>query len=47
VIIGKPIDTREYSDKNLSELIARTRGAIEANMESVPCEEMETQRINV
>ena len=39
VVIGKPIDTREYSEKNLSKLIARTRAAIQANMEAASHEE--------
>lgn len=39
VIIGEPIDTREYSDRNLSELISRTRAAIEANLEPAPRQE--------
>jgi 1-acyl-sn-glycerol-3-phosphate acyltransferase len=47
VIIGKPIDTREYSEKNLNELIARTRAAIEANLESAPCEDHEAARVRV
>lgn len=34
VIIGKPIDTRAYSEKTLGELIATTRSAIQANLES-------------
>jgi 1-acyl-sn-glycerol-3-phosphate acyltransferase len=34
VIIGRPIDTREYSEGNLGELIARTRAAIEANLDT-------------
>jgi 1-acyl-sn-glycerol-3-phosphate acyltransferase len=38
VIIGKPIDTREYSERNLSELIAQTRAAIGANLETSPRE---------
>ena len=38
VIIGKPIDTREYSEKNLNELISRTRAAIQANLEPEPVE---------
>jgi len=33
VFIGKPIDTREYSEQRLPELIARTRKAIDANLE--------------
>ncbi len=45
VIIGKPIETREYSDRNLSELIARTRAAIEANLEVAPREEKEAARL--
>jgi len=32
VIIGKPIETRDYSERNLGELISRTRAAIEANL---------------
>ncbi len=47
VIIGKPIDTREYSGKNLSELIARTRAAIEANLEAEPREAKETASLRV
>jgi 1-acyl-sn-glycerol-3-phosphate acyltransferase len=46
VIIGEPIDTREYSDRNLGELIARTRAAIEDNLYAVPCEEKETARVS-
>jgi len=34
VIIGTPIDTRGYSEKNLADLIARTRDAIQANLTS-------------
>jgi len=34
VIIGTPIDTRVYSEKNLGDLIARTRDAIQANLTS-------------
>jgi hypothetical protein len=41
VIIGKPISTQEYSDNNLTELIARTRAAIEANLEPAPHHEKE------
>jgi 1-acyl-sn-glycerol-3-phosphate acyltransferase len=33
VIVGTPIDTRQYSEKNLPELIERTRSAIQANLE--------------
>jgi 1-acyl-sn-glycerol-3-phosphate acyltransferase len=33
VFIGKPIDTREYSEQRLPELIVRTRKAIDANLE--------------
>jgi 1-acyl-sn-glycerol-3-phosphate acyltransferase len=47
VIIGKPINTREYSDKNLSELIACTRAAIETNLEFSPGEEKQTERVRV
>jgi len=36
VVIGKPIETSEYSDKNLNELIARTRAAIQANLDTAP-----------
>jgi 1-acyl-sn-glycerol-3-phosphate acyltransferase len=36
VIIGKPIETQGYSDKNLSELIARTREAIQTNLDTAP-----------
>jgi 1-acyl-sn-glycerol-3-phosphate acyltransferase len=32
VIIGEPIDTRNYTEKQLAELMARTRTAIEANL---------------
>jgi 1-acyl-sn-glycerol-3-phosphate acyltransferase len=45
VIIGKPIETREYSDRNLTELIARTRAAIEANLEVAPRKAKETARL--
>ena len=38
VVIGEPIETREYSDRNLTELIARTRAAIQANLEVAPLE---------
>ncbi|PYT08773.1 MAG: 1-acyl-sn-glycerol-3-phosphate acyltransferase [Acidobacteria bacterium] len=41
VIIGHPIDTREYSERNLGELISRTRAAIEANLDSAPRPETE------
>ena len=34
VIIGTPIDTLGYSEKNLGDLIARTRDAIQANLTS-------------
>jgi 1-acyl-sn-glycerol-3-phosphate acyltransferase len=34
VIIGEPIETRDYTDKQLHELMARTRKAIEMNLES-------------
>ena len=47
VIIGKPIETREYSDKNLSELIARTRAAIAENLELAPVEEKQTASVRV
>jgi hypothetical protein len=33
VFIGKPIDTLEYTEQRLPELIARTREAIDANLE--------------
>jgi len=33
VIIGKPIETREYSEKTLAQLIDRTHTAIDANLE--------------
>jgi 1-acyl-sn-glycerol-3-phosphate acyltransferase len=33
VFIGKPIDTLEYTEQRLPELIARTRKAIDANLE--------------
>jgi 1-acyl-sn-glycerol-3-phosphate acyltransferase len=46
VIIGEPIDTRGYSDKNLSELIARTRAAIEANLDAEPCEAKESATLS-
>ena len=36
VIIGKPIDTKGYSDRNLSQLVAKTHAAIEANLETAP-----------
>jgi 1-acyl-sn-glycerol-3-phosphate acyltransferase len=36
VIIGTPIDTRGYSERNLADLIARTRDAIQANLTSTP-----------
>jgi 1-acyl-sn-glycerol-3-phosphate acyltransferase len=39
VIIGKPIDTTEYTDKTLSNLIARTKAAIEVNLMSPVPEE--------
>ena len=39
VIIGKPIETHGISDKNLSELIARTRNAIQANLNELPAEQ--------
>ncbi|HSQ20657.1 MAG TPA: lysophospholipid acyltransferase family protein [Blastocatellia bacterium] len=47
VIIGKPIDTRGYSDKNLGELIARTRAAIEVNLEAAPRTEKESAGVIV
>jgi 1-acyl-sn-glycerol-3-phosphate acyltransferase len=34
VIIGEPIDTFGYSERNLNELIGRTRAAIEANLKT-------------
>jgi hypothetical protein len=34
VIIGEPIETHEYTDKRVHELMARTRKAIEANLEA-------------
>jgi 1-acyl-sn-glycerol-3-phosphate acyltransferase len=34
VIIGKPIATRDYSEKQMAELIARVRAAIQENLES-------------
>jgi 1-acyl-sn-glycerol-3-phosphate acyltransferase len=46
VIIGKPIDTTEYSDKTLSNLIARTKSAIEANLISPVPEETAHATIN-
>ena len=42
VIIGEPIDTSQYTERNLSELIARTHAAIEANLRTGPCEERAT-----
>jgi 1-acyl-sn-glycerol-3-phosphate acyltransferase len=36
VIIGKPIDTKEYGEKQLQGLIDRTRAAIQANLEERP-----------
>jgi len=47
VIIGKPIDTQEYSDKGLSELIARTRAAIQANLETGTREEKQPMSLTV
>ena len=47
VVIGKPIETREYSERKLSELIARTRAAIEANLEAAPREEKEAASLTV
>jgi 1-acyl-sn-glycerol-3-phosphate acyltransferase len=34
VMIGKPIETRDYNEKQLPELIARVRAAIQANLET-------------
>ena len=45
VVIGRPIETREYSDKNLGELIARTRDAIEANLDVTPYKENQPARL--
>ncbi|HXG92853.1 MAG TPA: lysophospholipid acyltransferase family protein [Blastocatellia bacterium] len=36
VLIGEPIDTRAFSDKQLLELIERVRGAIDSNLDPVP-----------
>jgi len=47
VIIGQPIDTSEYSERPLSELIARTRAAIEANLRQRNSEPSESQRVIV
>ena len=47
VIIGQPIDTSEYSERHLSELIARTRAAIEANLRQRNSEPSESQRVIV
>jgi hypothetical protein len=47
VVIGKPIETRGYSDKNLGELIARTRAAIKANLEAVPHQEEQSASVSV
>jgi len=47
VVIGKPIETRDYSDKNLADLMARTRAAIQANLEAAPREERETASLTV
>lgn len=46
VIIGKPIDTTEYTDKTLTNLIARTKAAIEANLMSPVPEETSPATIN-
>jgi len=46
VIIGKPIDTTEYTDKTLSNLIARTKAAIEVNLMSPVPEETARATIN-
>jgi 1-acyl-sn-glycerol-3-phosphate acyltransferase len=47
VVIGKPIDTREYSEKDLSELIARTRAAIQANLEGASAESTEVTGVRL
>ena len=47
VVIGKPIETREYSERKLSELIAKTRAVIEANLETAPGEEKEAASLTV
>jgi len=47
VIIGKPIETRGYSDKNLTQLIAQTRAAIEANLETTTPAEREHANVSV
>src|SRR6185503_12016212 len=39
VIIGEPIETSGYSDKNLGKLIAETRAAIDKNLADAPDEE--------
>ena len=39
VIIGEPIETRDYTEKQLPELMARTRKAIESNLRVEPGEE--------
>jgi len=44
VIIGEPIETAGYSEKNLGELITRTRTAIQANLEDIPS--VAEQRLN-
>lgn len=44
VIIGKPIETCGYSDKNLTELIAQTRAAIQENLDPVESREEQPAR---
>jgi 1-acyl-sn-glycerol-3-phosphate acyltransferase len=38
VIIGEPIDTSDYNEKRVDELIERTRAAIQSKLEDVPRE---------
>ena len=47
VVIGKPIDTGEYSENDLSELIARTRAAIQANLEGASAESTEVTGVRL
>lgn len=47
VIIGEPIETSEYSERNLSELISRTRTAIELNLRVQNNDPSESRRVTV
>jgi 1-acyl-sn-glycerol-3-phosphate acyltransferase len=47
VIIGEPIETSEYSERNLSELISRTRAAIQSNLRIHNNDPSESRRVTV